>query len=181
MKAISAFSSHYEKLPAGWEVARLSDVANIVMGQSPSGDAVTSNINGVEFHQGKIYFTDRVILPSGLYTNESNKIADKGSVLLCVRAPVGIVNITQREIAIGRGLCSLTPLGNISVNFLFNWLTAFRQSFVEQAMGTTFQAITSDVVHRQSVPVPPLAEQLRIISAIESAYEILDVISSNIR
>ena len=150
------------------------------MGQSPSGDSVTANADGVEFHQGKIYFTDRLLAPSGQYTSEGNKIIEQDSVLLCVRAPVGIVNITNREIAIGRGLCSLTSLGVISVEFLFYWLAALKQSFIEQATGTTFQAITTDVVRQQVVPVPPLAEQKRIIMAVENAYAILDVILSNI-
>ncbi|MDR1247062.1 MAG: restriction endonuclease subunit S [Clostridiales Family XIII bacterium] len=171
-------NSHYAGLPVGWAAARLGEIANIVMGQSPSGDSVTANADGMEFHQGKIYFTDRMLASSGQYTSESNKIADKDSVLLCVRAPVGIVNITDREIAIGRGLCSLTPLGGMTVDFLFHWLTALQQSLIEQATGTTFQAITTDVVRQQAISVPPLAEQRRIVTVIETMFARLDSIAA---
>jgi len=150
------------------------------MGQSPAGDSITNNSNGIEFHQGKIYFTDRYLLHSGQYTSESNKIVEKGSVLLCVRAPVGIVNITDRKISIGRGLCAVNPLGNISVKFIFYWLTAFQNAFIEQATGTTFIAITADVVRQHIVPIPPLAEQRRIVETIEQGLGTFNEIALNI-
>ncbi|GBU20438.1 type I restriction endonuclease [Fibrobacteres bacterium R8-0-B4] len=149
------------------------------MGQSPSGNSVTDNPKGMEFHQGKIYFTERYLAQSEQYTTEINKIAEKDSVLLCVRAPVGIVNITNRKIAIGRGLCAIRPLAKMSVEFIFHWLTAFQNTFVAQATGTTFIAITTDVVQQQVVPIPPLSEQNRIVSAIESAVTIIDEIERN--
>ena len=143
MEVLTAIASYYENVPKGWAFARLYDVADIIMGQSPSGNTVSENLSGMEFHQGKIYFTDRYLSHSGQYTAETNKIAPKDSVLLCVRAPVGIVNITDREITIGRGLCAVSPLGDISVEFIFHWLTALQNKFIEQATGTTFIAITT--------------------------------------
>jgi type I restriction enzyme S subunit len=97
-------------------------------------------------------------------------------VLLCVRAPVGILNITDRKIAIGRGLCSISPLANMSVDFLFHWLTAFKGYFIEQATGTTFIAITTDVVNQLLVPIPPFQEQEKIIKIITNSFEYLDKI-----
>jgi type I restriction enzyme S subunit len=173
-------NSYYGNLPDGWVLAQFDDVANIVMGQSPSGNSVTVEATGTEFHQGKIFFTERYLAHSGQYAKESNKIVDKESVLLCVRAPVGAVNITNRIIAIGRGLCSLSPLGGISVNFLFYWLTAFKKKFIEQATGTTFVAITTDIVKSQSVPIPPLAEQQRIVTAIEATFQQLKQIADSL-
>ena len=150
------------------------------MGQSPSGDSVTESPNGIEFHQGKIYFTERHLAHSGQFTNEDNKIATENSVLLCIRAPVGVVNITDREIAIGRGLCAVTPLTGMSVEFVFHWLTGFQNDFIEQATGTTFMAITTDVVRQQIAPLPPLAEQERIIIAVDTTFKWLNEITANL-
>ncbi|GHT16738.1 hypothetical protein FACS18942_08900 [Planctomycetales bacterium] len=178
-------SSYYEKIgektvcideqipfdvPETWAWARLETLTKIVMGQSPSGDSVSAVPQGLEFHQGKIFFTDRKLAYSGQYTTEANKVADKNSVLLCVRAPVGIVNITDREIAIGRGLCAVSPLAEMSAKFLFHWLNAFQSDFIAQATGTTFIAITTEVVKQQIVPVPPIAEQAKILALIENGY-----------
>jgi type I restriction enzyme S subunit len=168
------------QLPDGWMWARLGDVTNIVMGQSPSGDTVSDDSTGIEFHQGKLFFTDRYLTHSEQYTNAGHKIADKNSVLLCVRAPVGIVNITKRQITIGRGLCALSPFGGMSVEFLFHWLTAFQHSFIEQATGTTFIAITTDVVRQQIIPIPPITEQHRIVTAIENSFAYLNEITEKL-
>ena len=98
----TAADTPYEKLPKGWAWCRLGDIANISMGQSPKGETVTRNSNGIEFHQGKIYFTDKYIDKSPFSTSEPTKITSN-SVLLCVRAPVGEVNLVNREVCIGRG------------------------------------------------------------------------------
>lgn len=92
------------------------------MGSSPNGTTINKSNNGIEFHQGKLAFTDKIISNSENVTTSPSKIAPANSVLLCVRAPVGEVNITDREICIGRGLAAVTPLGDIVVDFLFYWL-----------------------------------------------------------
>ena len=156
------------EIPDSWEWCRLGDLFHTIMGQSPSGDTVSEHGNGMEFHQGKICFGDRYLKPSSQTTTAPTKVAPANSVLLCVRAPVGKVNITDREICIGRGLCSVVPLGGISVNFAYILLETYEDIFTKQATGTTFIAITGEVVKNQLVPVPPLAEQIRIINKIEN-------------
>jgi type I restriction enzyme S subunit len=150
------------------------------MGQSPDGDSVGENNVGIEFHQGKLLFTDYVIAKSDLRTTAPTKIAVANSVLLCVRAPVGKVNITDREICIGRGLCSVHPLVNMPVDYFFRLLETCEGEFVVQAAGSTFAAITGAVVWNKTIYLPPIAEQRRIISVIETAFEQLDEIAANL-
>ena len=57
-------------------------------------------------------------MKSNQYTRKTTKLAPKQSVLLCVRAPVGELNITDRDICIGRGLASIKSLGNINEEFI---------------------------------------------------------------
>ena len=143
-------------IPESWEWVRLGDLFHLIMGQSPKGDKVFEGGNGTEFHQGKICFGDKYLKPSNQTTSEPTKRAPANSVLLCVRAPVGKVNITDREICIGRGLCAVIPLGNMSVDFSFFWLATLEDSFIKQATGTTFIAITGEIVKNQLIPIPPL-------------------------
>ncbi|MDR2944129.1 MAG: restriction endonuclease subunit S [Methanosarcinales archaeon] len=155
------------EIPESWEWVRLGNIFFIIMGQSPEGSSISELSNGTEFHQGKIFFTDRIIGKSNKTTNNPSKIATVDSVLLCVRAPVGKVNITDRELCIGRGLCSIRPLENMSVNFVFYWLETLEHIFIKKATGTTFVAITADIVNHQLIPLPPLEEQSRIVNQIE--------------
>jgi type I restriction enzyme S subunit len=150
------------------------------MGQSPIGASVTDKPIGLEFHQGKICFTERYLSYSGLYTAKYRKKTQENSVLLCVRAPVGVVNITDREIAIGRGLCAVYPLAGISADFIFHWLIAFKDFLIEQATGTTFQAISIEIVKSLHIPLPPKNEQAKIIATIENVFDYLEEIINSL-
>src|SRR5699024_12789088 len=69
--------------------------------------------NGIEFHQGKKFFGEQYILNSNQFTTHPTKIVEPNTIILCVRAPVGTVNITDRSLCIGRGLCGLETSKNI--------------------------------------------------------------------
>ena len=167
-------------IPDNWTWCKLSDISTIVMGTSPKGTSISTNINKTEFHQGKIFFSDKYLLQGNQYTSEITKMAYKNSILLCVRAPVGEVNITPRDICIGRGLASISPLGKITSDFIFYWIKAFKQSLEAKATGTTFIAITTDVVKSVLIPIPPINEQLRIINAIKNYYSLIEIIQKNL-
>lgn len=150
------------------------------MGTSPKGTSLTSDEKYTEFHQGKIFFSDKYLFKGNQFTSEITKIAPSDSVLLCVRAPVGEVNITQREICIGRGLSSITPLYEINTEFIYYWIKAFKQSLEDKATGTTFIAITTDIVKDLLLPLPPLNEQVSIIETIKEYYDSIEIIEASL-
>ena len=152
----------------------VGDVFNLIMGQSPDGKSVSENSDGMEFHQGKVYFGEDYIQKSPQTTTAPTKLAEPNSVLLCVRAPVGIVNITDRELCIGRGLCDVIPLAGMNERFTLYLLRCFKDIFIKKATGTTFVAITGETVKNQVVPLPPLAEQDRIVAKIEELLPYVD-------
>ena len=161
-------------IPDSWEWVRLESAFAIEMGQSPAGNTVSGNCSGTEFHQGKVFFGEKYIKASDQYTSSPTKFAPKNSVLLCVRAPVGKVNITDRELCIGRGLCAIIPLAGMPLLFAYYLLAAYENIFVKQATGTTFVAITAETVKNQLIPMPPLAEQQRIADLIERLIPYVD-------
>lgn len=160
------------KIPKGWEVKKLGEICEITMGQSPKGENVFENsqsLNGLEFHQGKICFTDKFISKSKFITSDIRKIAEVGSILLCVRAPVGVINLTERKIAIGRGLCALKA-NNQNNNFLYYYLLGLKQYFESKATGSTFSAITLNIVKNCEIPLPPLSEQKAITDKLDDSF-----------
>ena len=161
-------------IPDSWEWVRLGSAFAIEMGQSPAGNTASGNCSGTEFHQGKVFFGEKYIKASDQYTSSPTKFAPKNSVLLCVRAPVGKVNITDRGLCIGRGLCAIIPLAGMPLLFAYYLLAAYENIFVKQATGTTFVAITAETVKNQLIPMPPLAEQQRIADLIERLIPYVD-------
>ena len=168
-------NAHY---PSGWVQCSLNDIFNLTMGQSPTGDSI-NNTEGIEFHQGKIFFTDIYISKSNIYTSNPTKIAERESLLLCVRAPVGIVNISNRDICIGRGLCALQPKGG-NLRFYFYLLKTMQDEFEQQATGSTFKAISGNIIKNTKIVLPPKHEQNRIVKRIEELFVILDKIKESL-
>ena len=168
------------EIPENWAWSRLSSFTEIVMGSSPKGEDICADSSFTEFHQGKIYFSKQYINCSMQYTKNISKLASKNSVLLCVRAPVGEVNITNRDICIGRGLSSILPLDDIDSIFLFYWLKTCKNEFINKSTGSTFSAITSDIVKNILLPVPPLNEQNKITKTITYMFAYLEHIEASL-
>ncbi|EGK8096031.1 restriction endonuclease subunit S [Campylobacter lari] len=154
------------QLPQGWEWKSLGEICEVIMGQSPNGNCIfdkDKNKDLIEFHQGKIAFSDKYINKSNFVTSDVRKIAKKNSVVLCVRAPVGEVNIASKNIAIGRGLCSLNGI-KVNNEFLFFYLLTLKKYFNDNSTGSTFKAINVKIIKEAKIPLPPLQEQEQIAS-----------------
>ena len=82
------------EIPQGWSNGVLSDVANITMGQSPDGSSYNEDGEGIIFYQGSTDFGLR--FPDiRQYTTSPSRYANKGDILMSVRAPVGALNIAN--------------------------------------------------------------------------------------
>lgn len=156
----------------GWCKRKIEEIATITMGQSPSGNSINET-EGVEFHQGKIYFGEKYINESHFYTSEPIRIAEPNSLLLCVRAPIGVVNMTARKICIGRGLCSIKANDSIHSNFLYYALRSQKDYFNKNATGSTFLAISSNVVKDTPISFPSKEKQCQIASELDKITEMI--------
>ena len=165
---------HYEGvIPDGWQICKLSDLFKVTMGQSPDGTSLNRS-TGIEFHQGKICFTEKYLSKSDIFTTSATKCAEPNSLLCCVRAPVGVFNITSRRICIGRGLCSLSPLdADVDIEYWFYALSSLTEYYESMATGSTFKAISGDTIRNTVIAVPPKMEQQRILEQITCLFSIL--------
>lgn len=141
------------EIPAGWAVNTLSQIANITMGQSPSGESYNEDGIGTLFFQGSTDF-GWLFPTSRQYTTSPARMAKKGDILLSVRAPVGDMNIANADCCIGRGLAALNSKSR-SDGFLFYVMKYFKQVFDRRnAEGTTFGSMTKDDLHSLQVVCP---------------------------
>ena len=94
-------------LPEGWKTACVSDVFDVIMGQSPPSSTYNENGEGLPFFQGRTDFGFRFPTRRKFCTAPS-RIAPRDSILLSVRAPVGDLNRVWEECCLGRGVASLS-------------------------------------------------------------------------
>ncbi|HUH26736.1 restriction endonuclease subunit S [Gelidibacter sp.] len=141
------------EIPEGWAVKKLSQIANITMGQSPSGSSYNDDGIGEIFFQGSTDFGWRY--PTiRQYTTEPSRMAKSGDILLSVRAPVGTLNIADNDCCIGRGLTALNSKSGYD-SYLYYVMEYFKQIFDHRNnAGTTFGSITKDDLHSLKLVYP---------------------------
>lgn len=166
-------------VPEGWLWTRLGDFIFLEMGQSPDSKSYNQVGKGIPFFQGKADFGK--IFPTPRYWCTSPiKIAFKNDILLSVRAPVGPTNISNIDCCIGRGLAALRPINNTESEFINYLMINFRSSLEEKATGTTFVAVSKIQVENLLIPLPPLAEQKRIVAKIDELMALCDKLENQI-
>lgn len=151
----------------------LKDCCTIIAGQSPESKFYNTEGIGVPFFQGKADFGE--LYPRiRVYCSQPTKMAKKDDILLSVRAPVGATNLSPADVCIGRGLTAIRPKDNINLRFLLYYFRFFESQLQQKGTGTTFKAITQDIVKNLDIPVYPLPEQERIVARIEELFSQLD-------
>lgn len=140
-------------IPEGWKVGTLEDIAEITMGQSPAGNGLNENGEGMIFYQGSSDFGFR--FPSiRVFTTEPKRLAVANSVLFSVRAPVGDINVAKEECCIGRGVASIkSKYGHDS--YLFYAMKSLHKLFDSfDGEGTVFGSINKKTLSAIQILLP---------------------------
>ncbi|MBC7085707.1 MAG: restriction endonuclease subunit S [Methanomethylovorans sp.] len=142
---------------------RLAEVAEIIMGQSPPGETYNEIGEGLPFFQGVADFNYRFPTPR-VYCTAPSRIAQPSDILLSVRAPIGRVNIADRECAIGRGLCIIRACDPANARYLEFALRAKESQWdAIEGSGSVFGNATRRDLEMLLIPWPEeKAERLAI-------------------
>ena len=157
-------------VPDGWNRVRLSDVATVVMGQSPPGTTVsdlreaTPEDGGLPFLQGNAEFGRSCPAPTK-WCYRPSKVSAAGDLLISVRAPVGHTNRADQPLAIGRGLAAVGFL-HVSPDFGWHAVNRAKKALQRLAQGSTFGAINGKELRQLTFPLPPLHEQQAIATTL---------------
>lgn len=152
---------------------KLKECCTIIAGQSPESKYYNTEGIGIPFFQGKADFGD-VYPRIRVYCSQPTKIAEKDDILLSVRAPVGPTNLSPGKVCIGRGLTAIRPTTKLNLRYLLYYFKFFEVQLQQKGTGTTFKAITQDIIKNLEIPVPPIPEQERLVSKIEELFSKLD-------
>lgn len=166
------------EIPESWAWCRLSDIAEIIMGQSPESHTYNKIGQGLPFYQGKKDFGS--VYPAGVsvWCTEPTRIANENDILISVRAPVGDVNISKETCAIGRGLSIIRLYEINSLFFVFSFLDYFKRIWTTK--GSFFDSINKEHVYNLVLPQPPLEEQKEIVNKVNKLMSLCDELEKKI-
>ena len=186
----TATDTPYEKLPKGWAWCRLGDCGNISRGGSPRPikDFLTTAENGVNWIKisdteqgGKyIYNTKEKIKPEGV---KYSRFVEENDFLLTNSMSFGRPYILKTKGCIHDGwLVFKLNQRILDIDFIYYLLSSnfmFKQ-FSTLAVGSTVQNLKSESVQNSVIPLPPLAEQYRIVQQIETFFASFDQIEKEL-
>ena len=169
-------------IPKGWKIEILSDIADIIMGQSPESENYNTNCVGLPFHQGVGSYGDFYLI-DGVYSTKGNRIAEANSIIFSVRAPVGRINITLNKIILGRGVAGINSVKGYNAYLLWMLKNQFQQEDII-GNGSIFASVTKKELFGFKILMPneDLIQKFdSIASRIESVMRKISLINSNLK
>lgn len=160
---------------------KLKDFATINMGQSPKGETYNTDGNGMPFLQGRKTF-GRIYPTIDTWTNAPIKIANKDEILMSVRAPVGDMNFANKEICIGRGLCSICAKNGRN-KYLYYMLLNSMNDLKRKSTGTVFDSINRKDLENLEISFHSEEEQEKIeniLGCLDDKIELNNEINNNL-
>ena len=154
-------------------MARLDQICALNMGQSPDSSSYNENGEGMPFFQGNADF-GKIHPKVRVWCSAPTKIAHAGDVLISVRAPIGALNIADRECCIGRGLAALTVNETLcDKDYLWHAIASKVDELNSKGTGSTFKAISKSVLAETDIPLPSLDEQKIIAECLTKVDELI--------
>lgn len=154
-----------------WKKVSLGEVSKIIMGQSPKGNTYNTKKDGLPLINGPVEFGSGQLGETHItkYTNKPTKICQKGTLILCVRgSTTGKTNIANYDSCLGRGVASITANNKIiSQNLLNIYIASMRNIFFSLGTGSTFPNISSNIISKIEISIPPIGEQSDMVSKLE--------------
>jgi len=160
-------------IPKHWQVRKLGEVCRTTSGGTPNRSQpkyYNGNIPWVksgELNKGVILDTEEKITEEAI-KNSSAKIFPKGTLLIALYgATIGKLAFLGIEAATNQAVCGIYKNEKVDSKYLFHFLFYRRPKLVKQSIGGAQPNISQGILKELEIPLPPLPEQLAIVSKIE--------------
>ena len=175
-------------IPKSWEWARMAFIGDWKAGATPSkGDASfykNGNIPWLktgDLNDGYVDYIPELITEKALRTC-SLRLNPTGSILIAMYgATIGKLGILNFPATTNQACCACITNSCVSNMYLFYYLMSQKQAFTRKGEGGTQPNISKEKIDKHLIPLPPLQEQHRIVSALERHLKQLDILRESHR
>ncbi|EAI3516982.1 restriction endonuclease subunit S [Campylobacter coli] len=162
------------KLPQGWEVKKLGDIAEISSGGTPSRSKKEYWDNGTipwvkikDIKEKFISTTEEFITEDGL-KNSSAKLFKKGTLLYSIFATLGEVAILDIDATTNQAIAGINiKENNINSLYLMYFLRSIKDEISNKGRGVAQNNLNLSILKQIQIPLPPLKEQEQIASHLD--------------
>ena len=150
----------------------LRSVCEIIMGQAPAGDTYNDDKVGLPLIAGASDFGEITPKPTR-FTTAAAKISRVNDIIVCVRATIGVLNWSDGEYCLGRGVAALrVNERNADRNYIWRAVEHGADRLSALGRGATFKQISKPDIADFEIPLPPLEDQKRIAAILDQADEL---------
>ncbi|WP_394811303.1 restriction endonuclease subunit S [Phocaeicola vulgatus] len=185
--AKSSDTPHYQQdvpfeVPSNWVWTTLGSIGTWQAGGTPSR-------SNKSYYGGNIPWLKTGDLNDGLITNIPESITEEavanspakinptGSVLIAMYgATIGKLGMLTFPATTNQACCACIEYWGITQLFLFYFLLSHRDTFIAKGGGGAQPNISKEIIVNTTIPLPPLAEQERIVIEIEHWFALIDEI-----
>ncbi|WP_412175484.1 restriction endonuclease subunit S [Campylobacter sp. CNRCH_2013_0898h] len=169
------------KLPQGWEVKKLGDIAEISSGGTPSRNKKEYWENGTipwvkikDIKEKFISTTEEFITEDGL-KNSSAKLFKKGTLLYSIFATLGEVAILDIDATTNQAIAGINiKENNINSLYLMYFLRSIKDEICSKGRGAAQNNLNLTILKQIKIPLPPLQEQERIVGILDESFAKID-------
>lgn len=154
-----------------WEVKKLGEMAEVIMGQSPNGDSYNTNEIGTPLINGPVEFSEKYPIKIK-WTTKPTKFCQDKDILFCVRgSTTGRMNIANDIYCIGRGIAAIRANEKSTFKFIEFLLIKYLSEILTLTSGSTFFNLDSKSLREFHFPFPSLPEQQKIANFLSAIDE----------
>ncbi|MBE7697057.1 restriction endonuclease subunit S [Tenacibaculum finnmarkense] len=174
------------EIPKSWEVKEINEVTSYVDYRGKTPPKVKEGIllvTAKNIKMGRIdYETSKEYIPKELYDEVMSRGIPKiGDILITTEAPLGnVASVDKENIALAQRVIKYRSNDNILYdNYLKYYMLSplFQLLLEKESTGSTVKGIKGSRLHKLKVLIPPLKEQQKIASILNSVDEKLGVLS----
>ena len=166
-----------------WKMVKLGDVCKITNGSTPlrkekrywaEGNIPWFTIDDLRVQGKNITHTNQNVTQAAV-DDKKVKLVPVNSVLLCCTASIGAAAIARVEMATNQQFNALTPKSAaLNSDYLYFVATTLTQTLLSVSGSTTINFVSMSKLKEISIPLPPLAEQERIVAKLDAAFAGID-------
>ena len=166
---ITCDNGHYAQLPKGWSVISMQDVCKLKDGIKLNSTPLV-NLD-VKYLRG---------ISAGKAINSGKFVTANSYMILVDGENSGEVFRTPIDGYQGSTFKQLDIDQNVNEKYILNVINLHRKVLRENKVGSAIPHLNKKLFKAIAVPLPPYNEQIRIVEAIKSTFNLLDAVKENL-
>ena len=173
-------------LPANWQWKCLGNLGACRTGKTPPTNDPTNYGLGFSFigpgqiaHNGNLTPSEKTITQTGLSNSTEAKVND--ILMVCIGGSIGKTAICRETLAFNQQINSIRLKDDIP-EFIYLALTSsyFQEQVIDRASGSATPIINKGKWEKIPIPLPPLAEQRRIVAKVDELMALVDELETQL-